>query len=178
MSHPNKSLSLVDLSHGGTAGSSGADAEGGGDGLSEFPTYEDYLDSQILPEDIKYLEVRATCTPSVRESSIEFLLGSVFHFLILFSLVLFSSFFFTSFVHLFTLFLLLSLPLLQSEDLMRQLVELGYRGSGEALKRSVRNEERRAEIEFQRERGATKWRKRLEGKESREEKADFHVRFS
>jgi hypothetical protein len=26
---------------------------------------------------------------------------------------------------------------LQSEDLMRQLVELGYRGSGEALKRSV-----------------------------------------
>ena len=28
-----------------------------GDGLSEFPTYEDYLDSQILPEDMKYLEV-------------------------------------------------------------------------------------------------------------------------
>lgn len=61
--------------------SSNHDEVDGGDGLSEFPTYEDYLDSQILPEDMKYLE---------------------------------------------------------SEDLMRQLVELGYRGSGEALKRSER----------------------------------------
>lgn len=46
------------------AGASSAAAAGaagdmdGGDGLSEFPTYEDYLDSQILPEDMKYLEVR------------------------------------------------------------------------------------------------------------------------
>lgn len=38
----------------------------GGDGLSEFPTYEDYLDSQILPEDIKYLEVS---TPARRTAS-------------------------------------------------------------------------------------------------------------
>jgi len=66
----------------GKYGASAAAAAGGGeedaDGLAAFPTYEDYLDSQILPEDLKYLE---------------------------------------------------------SEELMRQLVELGYRGSGEALKR-------------------------------------------
>jgi hypothetical protein len=48
------------------------------DEFSEFPTYEDYLDSQISEKDLKYL---------------------------------------------------------QDEELARQLVELGYRGSGEALKR-------------------------------------------
>jgi hypothetical protein len=74
---------------GGGGGGSGSGDLDGGDGLSEFPTYEDYLDSQILPEDLKYLE---------------------------------------------------------SEDLMRQLVELGYRGSGEALKREE-FEQRKREIE-------------------------------
>lgn len=81
---------------GGRGGAGGSGLDGGaddvsglGDGLSEFPTYEDYLDSQILPEDMKYLE---------------------------------------------------------SEDLMRQLVELGYRGSGEALKREE-FELRKREIE-------------------------------
>lgn len=63
--------------------------DNGHDALAEFPTYEDYLDSQILPEDMKYLE---------------------------------------------------------SEELMRQLVELGYRGSGEALKREE-FEARKREIE-------------------------------
>jgi hypothetical protein len=28
-----------------------------GDTLNEFTTYEEYLDSQILPEDLKYIEV-------------------------------------------------------------------------------------------------------------------------
>lgn len=50
------------------------------DPVLQYQTYEDYLDSQILPEDIEYLE---------------------------------------------------------SEDLMRSLVELGYRGTGETLKRSA-----------------------------------------
>ena len=48
------------------------------DGFSEFPTYEDYLDDQITPTDLFYLE---------------------------------------------------------DEELARQLVELGYRYSGEVLKR-------------------------------------------
>ncbi len=64
----------------GGTGASGAPGHDEMDALAEFPTYEDYLDSQIIPEDMKYLE---------------------------------------------------------SEELMRQLVELGYRGSGEALKRFV-----------------------------------------
>jgi len=68
------------------------------DGLAEFATYEDYLDSQILPQDIKYLE---------------------------------------------------------NEDLMRQLVELGYRGSGEALKREE-FEARKREIEEQQYKAAHK----------------------
>jgi len=59
------------------------------DGFSEFPTYEDYLDSQITEKDLNYL---------------------------------------------------------QDEELARQLVELGYRGSGEALKREE-FEQRKEEIE-------------------------------
>lgn len=58
-------------------------------GFSEFPTYEDYLDSQITEKDLNYL---------------------------------------------------------QDEELARQLVELGYRGSGEALKREE-FEQRKREIE-------------------------------
>lgn len=84
-------FSMGSLSHSLGLGSHGAgpDAAGDVDALSEFPTYEDYLDSQILPEDMKYLE---------------------------------------------------------NEDLMRQLVELGYRGSGEALKREE-FEARKRELE-------------------------------
>jgi hypothetical protein len=59
------------------------------DGFTEFPTYEDYLDSQISEKDLNYL---------------------------------------------------------QDEELARQLVELGYRGSGEALKREE-FEARKREIE-------------------------------
>jgi hypothetical protein len=60
------------------------------DPLSEFATYEDYLDSHILNEDLKYLD---------------------------------------------------------DEQLMRQLVELGYRGNGEVLKREE-FEQRKKEIEL------------------------------
>jgi len=68
------------------------------DGFSEFPTYEDYLDSQITEKDLNYL---------------------------------------------------------QDEELARQLVELGYRGSGEALKREE-FEARKREIEVQKYKAAHK----------------------
>jgi hypothetical protein len=45
----------------GGGGEHAAPTDDTGDGLSEFPTYEDYLDSQILPEDMKYLEVGERC---------------------------------------------------------------------------------------------------------------------
>lgn len=83
---------------GSSSSGAGGAGEDGGDGLSEFPTYEDYLDSQILPEDMKYLG------SSTRDGQQD------------------------------------------GEDLMRQLVELGYRGSGEALKREE-FELRKREIE-------------------------------
>merc|ERR1719157_280062 len=63
------------------------DAMGGADSLEQYATYEDYLDSQISPTDLYYLE---------------------------------------------------------DEDLARQLVELGYRGSGETLKREEFEARKRA----------------------------------
>ena len=59
--------------------------------ITEFNTYEDFLDSQITSLDLFYLEV--------------------FFYFIIFIII-----------H-------------QDEELARQLVELGYRGSGEVLKR-------------------------------------------
>jgi hypothetical protein len=50
---------------GGNGDNGDSNADPGGDGLSEFPTYEDYLDSQILPEDMKYLEVLSIQTEHV-----------------------------------------------------------------------------------------------------------------
>ena len=42
------------------------------DGFSEFATYEDYLDSQILPEDMKYLEVSSISSVQVQFNFIPF----------------------------------------------------------------------------------------------------------
>ncbi|XP_036354895.1 cilia- and flagella-associated protein 299-like [Octopus sinensis] len=64
--------------------------------IAQFQTFEDFLDSQITPLDLYYLEV-----PS---------------------------------------------PLIQDDELARQLVELGYRGSGEVLKREE-FDQRKAENE-------------------------------
>ena len=62
--------------------------QGNGDNLTSFQSYDDYLDSQITPEDLYYLE---------------------------------------------------------DEELARQLVELGYRGSGETLKREEFEQRKKAE---------------------------------
>ena len=64
--------------------------QGNGDNLASFQSYDDYLDSQITPEDLYYLE---------------------------------------------------------DEELARQLVELGYRGSGETLKREEFEQRKKAERE-------------------------------
>lgn len=64
--------------------------QGNGDNLASFQSYDDYLDSQITPEDLYYLE---------------------------------------------------------DEELARQLVELGYRGSGETLKRDEFESRKKAERE-------------------------------
>lgn len=67
-----------------------AELQGAADSLDAYATYEDYLDDQVMPEDLYYLE---------------------------------------------------------DEDLARQLVELGYRGSGETLKREEFLAKKRAERE-------------------------------
>ncbi|KAJ3343485.1 hypothetical protein HDU93_008144 [Gonapodya sp. JEL0774] len=81
---------------GGSAGSDGGDglgngASGGDNGVADFAKYEDYLDSQIQPIDLYYLE---------------------------------------------------------DKELARQLVELGYRGSGEPLKREEFESRKKAAESF------------------------------
>ena len=43
-----------------SSASAAAPARAPSDSLAEFQTYEDYLDSQIQPDDIKYIEVNNT----------------------------------------------------------------------------------------------------------------------
>jgi hypothetical protein len=69
--------------------------------VTDFATYEDYLDSFVKPEvDMKYLEARCAAGRRAREH-------------------------------------LLRHACEQDEDMARQLVELGYRGTADVLKRCV-----------------------------------------
>ncbi|KXS20274.1 hypothetical protein M427DRAFT_94779 [Gonapodya prolifera JEL478] len=77
--------------NGAGGASGGGDATGGDNGVADFATYEDYLDSQIQPIDLFYLE---------------------------------------------------------DKELARQLVELGYRGSGEPLKREEFESRKKAAESF------------------------------
>ena len=75
---------------------------------NEYATYEDFLDSQISPVDLYYLEVGlCSCFLSISNVGVQ---------------------------------------IAQDEELARQLVELGYRGTGEVIKREEFEQRKQAEL--------------------------------